>query len=240
MAATTQVRLLVRSFRRCHAPGQIRKMHPCRLGLDLAPAIGIKHRASPAAANTARLAKIQHECLAVPGSTPGLEMSWLVAGARKVTKASPIIHSLQTRHYSPHWGLNPGPSVYRTDALPLSYRGCCGGGNCQSSCQLTAMQLNQEPSWDSLYLINQRTLIPEASAKPATSSLGERRLIFFWKKSSCQKGLLEQGAWPRDMLRTNDEAGVQDGPPRFEDLAKEIGGSPMLYAQHIKNSAEHC
>ena len=25
--------------------------------------------------------------------------------------------------YSPHWGLNPGPSVFRTDALPLSYRG---------------------------------------------------------------------------------------------------------------------
>jgi hypothetical protein len=25
---------------------------------------------------------------------------------------------------SPHWGLNPGPSVYKTDALPLSYRGC--------------------------------------------------------------------------------------------------------------------
>ncbi len=23
----------------------------------------------------------------------------------------------------PHWGLNPGPSVYKTDALPLSYRG---------------------------------------------------------------------------------------------------------------------
>ena len=23
-----------------------------------------------------------------------------------------------------HWGLNPGPSVYKTDALPLSYRGC--------------------------------------------------------------------------------------------------------------------
>ena len=22
-----------------------------------------------------------------------------------------------------HWGLNPGPSVYRTDALPLSYKG---------------------------------------------------------------------------------------------------------------------
>ena len=23
-----------------------------------------------------------------------------------------------------HWGLNPGPLVYRTDALPLSYKGC--------------------------------------------------------------------------------------------------------------------
>ena len=32
---------------------------------------------------------------------------------------------------SPHWGLNPGPSVYKTDALPLSYRGVAfhrGGG----------------------------------------------------------------------------------------------------------------
>ena len=27
------------------------------------------------------------------------------------------------RRISPHWGLNPGPSVYKTDALPLSYRG---------------------------------------------------------------------------------------------------------------------
>ena len=30
---------------------------------------------------------------------------------------------------SPHWGLNPGPSVYKTDALPLSYR---GSGNLQA------------------------------------------------------------------------------------------------------------
>ena len=29
----------------------------------------------------------------------------------------------QQRSISLHWGLNPGPSVYRTDALPLSYRG---------------------------------------------------------------------------------------------------------------------
>jgi hypothetical protein len=25
-----------------------------------------------------------------------------------------------------HWGLSPGPSVYKTDALPLSYRGLTG------------------------------------------------------------------------------------------------------------------
>ena len=29
------------------------------------------------------------------------------------------------RGASLHWGLNPGPSVYKTDALPLSYRGLC-------------------------------------------------------------------------------------------------------------------
>ena len=35
-----------------------------------------------------------------------------------------------TNAISPHWGLNPGPSVYKTDALPLSYRGIClRGGN---------------------------------------------------------------------------------------------------------------
>ena len=26
---------------------------------------------------------------------------------------------------SPHWGLSPGPSVYKADALPRSYRGSC-------------------------------------------------------------------------------------------------------------------
>ena len=29
------------------------------------------------------------------------------------------------KHMSLHWGLNPGPSVYKNDALPLSYRGIC-------------------------------------------------------------------------------------------------------------------
>ena len=29
------------------------------------------------------------------------------------------------KHVSLHWGLNPGPSVCKPDALPLSYRGIC-------------------------------------------------------------------------------------------------------------------
>ena len=37
---------------------------------------------------------------------------------------------------SPHWGLNPGPSVYKTDALPLSYRGLL----CTSALWTSALQ----------------------------------------------------------------------------------------------------
>ena len=47
-----------------------------------------------------------------------------------VTMAVTLAAALPARHMismrmaqSLHWGLNPGPSVYRTDALPLSYRG---------------------------------------------------------------------------------------------------------------------
>ena len=35
---------------------------------------------------------------------------------------------------SPHWGLNPGPSVYKTDALPLSYRGAA-----ENICELVGL-----------------------------------------------------------------------------------------------------
>ena len=41
-----------------------------------------------------------------------LVLAWWSASACAV----PMSNSL-------HWGLNPGPSVYRTDALPLSYKG---------------------------------------------------------------------------------------------------------------------
>ena len=43
------------------------------------------------------------------------------------------------RNISPHWGLNPGPSVYKTDALPLSYRGAsfhCRVVPCVRHCSL--------------------------------------------------------------------------------------------------------
>ena len=33
------------------------------------------------------------------------------------------------RSISLHWGLSPGPSVYKTDALPLSYRGSATHSN---------------------------------------------------------------------------------------------------------------
>ena len=36
---------------------------------------------------------------------------------------NPKHRALSGETSSPHWGLNPGPSVYRTDALPLSYKG---------------------------------------------------------------------------------------------------------------------
>ena len=40
---------------------------------------------------------------------------------------------------APHWGLNPRPSVYKTDALPLSYRGAsfhCRVVSCACHCSM--------------------------------------------------------------------------------------------------------
>ncbi len=37
---------------------------------------------------------------------------------------------------SPHWGLNPGPSVYKTDALPLSYRASAPAVRSATQCRM--------------------------------------------------------------------------------------------------------
>ena len=63
---------------------------------------------------------------------------------------------------SPHWGLNPGPSVYKTDALPLSYRGIClcGGIKCRWHISLEPFQkISQWIDWRecSKHLLVRRT-----------------------------------------------------------------------------------
>ena len=47
---------------------------------------------------------------------------------------SSSVPALATTFAKPHWGLNPGPSVYKTDALPLSYRGLCRTGRLACVC----------------------------------------------------------------------------------------------------------
>ena len=51
---------------------------------------------------------------------------------------------------SPHWGLNPGPSVYRTDALPLSYRGIClcGGNKYHRHVSVDSFRIGGEAMFD--------------------------------------------------------------------------------------------
>ena len=44
-------------------------------------------------------------------------------------------NSVKLVRISLHWGLNPGPSVYRTDALPLNYRGKCVNDNVEGISQ---------------------------------------------------------------------------------------------------------
>ena len=48
-------------------------------------------------------------------------------------------------HMSTRWGLNPGPSVYKTDALPLSYRGRCRLHRSFSSVSYTHLTLPTTP-----------------------------------------------------------------------------------------------
>ena len=51
-----------------------------------------------------------------PPSAAGLSALGVSRRAREGAQGRSLGNSL-------HWGLSPGPSVYKTDALPLSYRG---------------------------------------------------------------------------------------------------------------------
>ena len=55
---------------------------------------------------------------------------------QRVRRIPPISSRPSALHLAPHWGLNPGPSVYKTDALPLSYRGLL----CTSALWTSALQ----------------------------------------------------------------------------------------------------
>ena len=102
--------------------------------------------------------------------------------------------------FSPHWGLNPGPSVYKTDALPLSYEGpwvfrtarligahLCGAARFGSPevaagaprADLADVQwfVASDPSRGGTAQQIRFSGIPEAGLEPAISSLGGRRLI---------------------------------------------------------------
>ena len=52
-------------------------------------------------------------------------------------------HILRQIAKSPHWGLNPGPSVYKTDALPLSYKGHVPNGLPETVCLCKSPRLSQ-------------------------------------------------------------------------------------------------
>lgn len=70
----------------------------------------------------------------------------------------PLLEHGRPTSQSPHWGLNPGPSVYRTDALPLSYRGS------------SATTLPDPRRVISPIAAGKRPLLPPAFARQAHSS----------------------------------------------------------------------
>ena len=98
-------------------------------------------RSAAAASTVAILAQGTHWAVApaqayycpAAGFAPVAQAHWSVGAAsparglfagRKGTEAEHTdAKTKHTKAHSPHWGLNPGPSVYKTDALPLSYRG---------------------------------------------------------------------------------------------------------------------
>jgi hypothetical protein len=71
--------------------------------------------------------QVFHAC--DPGSTPCVR---IVLRELCLCHSSIVLICRALVRNSPHWGLNPGPSVYKTDALPLSYRGVAF--HCRAAC----------------------------------------------------------------------------------------------------------
>ena len=69
----------------------------------------------------------------------------------------------QNHKHSLHWGLSPGPSVYRTDALPLSYRG------------LSVVTIDVFKR--ALPLLARKTETPPVGLEPTIFGLEVRRLV---------------------------------------------------------------
>ena len=67
-----------------------------------------------------RCTLLSHERCTQPSDEPP-SSGYLCKGSGGILQF-PACH-LHCNVLSPHWGLNPGPSVYKTDALTLSYRG---------------------------------------------------------------------------------------------------------------------
>jgi hypothetical protein len=57
------------------------------------------------------------------GSAGGGRLAKRKTPPRPLIAAQLAVCSADSNLATLHWGLNPGPSVYKTDALPLSYRG---------------------------------------------------------------------------------------------------------------------
>ena len=79
-----------------------------------------------------------------------LPMAFMIARLALAWRNSKFFRTVPMSN-SLHWGLNPGPSVYRTDALPLSYKGFCNIGN-KHVHQCTDFVFQSLLSWDACLL----------------------------------------------------------------------------------------
>ena len=80
-------------------------------------------RAAPSPASSS-LRHVSHFCI-LACALGATQQSWARVRINRQFQAEDIVHGRQQLQStnSLHWGLSPGPSVHRSDALPLNYRG---------------------------------------------------------------------------------------------------------------------